>query len=198
MIIGALHIPQGAGRMNVTRVSGPGNSIFQKTSMVEIVNDDKMCLARAIGVCFARVHKIDSKEEWAEIKRNAGSSDNLGILIKQRKTSQSTYKTICKKTRKEQGTLAKILCEMAEVSADKPASLADVGKFEEALQVRIAVVGSSLGNKFVRVPDKTHPERPILYLYMTDHEGTSHFHSIVGITGFFRSVYFCETCFKYQ
>ena len=153
-----------------------------------------MCLARAIGVCFARVNKIDDKEEWEGVKKNSAYSNNLEILVKSRKTSKATYKNICSKKRNEQGTLAKMLCELADVATDRPGCLSDIEKFEKALEVRIAVISASLGNKFSRKPDKNHPERPILYLYMTDHEETSHFHSIVGLTGFFRSVYFCEDC----
>ena len=72
----------------------------------------------------------------------------------------------------------------------------DLPVIEEALQIRIAVVATSLGNKFIRVPSNEHEEWPVIHLYLLDHEGVSHFHAIVNITGFFSAYYFCGRCFK--
>ena len=86
---------------------------------------------------------------------------------------------------------------MANVSEDSPASLLDIPKFENALKVRIAVIAASLGNKFIKVPSNEHPERPVLYLYMTEENGNvSHCHSVVNVVGFFNTTFFCESCFK--
>ncbi len=47
--------PKGEGKKRITELTGPDNSIHGKGSMVEIVNSDKICMARAIGVCFANL-----------------------------------------------------------------------------------------------------------------------------------------------
>ncbi len=88
------------------------------------------------------------------------------------------------------------LCKLAGVPDDRPASLNDITKFEDALHVRIVVTAASLGNKFIRVPTDEHPDWPLIYLYLIDHTGTSHFHAITSIAGFFTSSYFCSKCLE--
>ena len=84
----------------------------------------------------------------------------------------------------EQSKLARLICQKAGVPIDRPGSLNDLQAFEETLRVRIAVVAATLGNKFIRVPGNEREDWPLLYLYLIDHEGISHFHSITNITGF--------------
>lgn len=197
MIVGALHIPQGAGgpRVRVTKVSGQDNSIHKKSSMVQIVNDDKLCLARAIGVCLAKL-SIVTNEDWKGVKDELREFTNPEILVQQRKISKTAFRAITNKNRQEQRNLALLICREAVIPTDRPGTLNDLPQLEEALKVRIAVIAASLGNKFIRVPDNGHEDWPLIYLYLVDHQGVSHFHSIVNISGFFSSVYFCERCFK--
>ena len=46
------------------------------------------------------------------------------------------------------------------------------------------------------MPGNDREEWPLLYLYLVDHQGISHFHSITNITGFFSTHYFCDRCLK--
>ena len=48
--IGIIHMPRASGRTHVTRVHGPKNSLVRKRSLVHIVNQDNLCMARAIAV----------------------------------------------------------------------------------------------------------------------------------------------------
>ena len=163
--------------------------------MVQIVNDDQLCMARAIGVGLAKKCLV-SEDDWDRTNQNARHLSNLEILLKHRQTNMATYKHLRTKGHREQKHLALLLCRAAGVPDDKPGSLNDLPKFEEALRIRIAVVAASLGNKFVRIPDNEHEDWPLIYLYLVDTEGVSHFHAIVSIVGFFSARYFCERCFK--
>ena len=49
--VGVIHLPRGARRTKVTSLHGPDNSVSRKLSMVQIINDDNLCLARALVVC---------------------------------------------------------------------------------------------------------------------------------------------------
>lgn len=195
-MVGALRIPRGAGRVRITKLSGPENSIHKKKSIVQIINDDQLCMARSIAVCLAK-HCIVPDDEWVQVVDKNRYLTNLQIMMKERKISQRLYKNICNLKRPEQRLLAIFLCEKAGVPIDRPGSLKDLPSFEEVLHVRIAVLAVSLGNKFIRVPDNKHEDWPILYLYLVDHQCTSHFNSIVNIAGFFSAIYFCERCFKH-
>ena len=197
VIVGALHLPQGAGgpRRRLTKLSGPDNSIHKKSSMVQIVNDDQLCMARAIGVGLAKQCVVPD-ETWRPLKEEYRELTNPEILVRYRQISKNGFHDIKDKNRQEQKNLAILLCQTAGVPTDRPGSLNDIQAFEDTLKVRIAVVAASLGNKFIRVPDNEHEDWPLLYLYLVDHEGVSHFHSIVNIAGFFSAIYFCERCFK--
>ena len=85
-MIGVIHIPQGVGRQRVTKVSGPDNSIHKKSSMVQIVNDDQLCMARAIGVGLAKRCVVPG-EEWRQIKEEHRFLNNFQILLRERKIS---------------------------------------------------------------------------------------------------------------
>ena len=43
--VGVIHLLRGAGRTKVTSLHGPDNSVHRKRSMVQIINDDNLCLA---------------------------------------------------------------------------------------------------------------------------------------------------------
>ena len=87
---------------------------------------------------------------------------------------------------------------MADVSLDVPATLNDIPKFEAALDVRICVVSSALGNKFMRVPPPDSLQNPLLYVYHVQQGANDigHFHAISSITGVLKLPYFCQTCLK--
>ena len=86
------------------------------------------------------------------------------------------------------------LCELAGVSEKEPASLIDMSKFEEVLDINIAVLSAATGNKFIRVPSPELKRRPLLYLYMVGEGKQTHFHSLINPKGFFGKE-FCQKCF---
>jgi len=188
-----INVPNGAGRMTITDLHGDNNSIKRKRSLVQIVNDDMLCMARAIVVCWAHINKV-TNTEWQEVTQNEPKSSTIYKILKYRNVSHSSYRNIIHKDRNEQRNMATALCELDGVPIDRPLSLNNVEKFENALDINILVVSARLGNKFIKVADNT--ERKNLYLYLVEEEGIGHFHGITSITGFFSSSYFCVTCLK--
>ena len=193
--VGALHIPRGGTRTRLLKLRGPDNSIHKKSSMVNIVNDDHLCMVRALGVCLAK-HCVVPDEAWKILKKELRHMTNPQILVQTRQVSASGYINIRNKNRWEQKEVAFLLCQKAGIPTNHPCTLNDISVFEDALQVRIAVIAASLGNKFIRVPNNDHDDWPLLYMYLVNHEGLSHFHAIVNIAGFFSAIYFCDRCFK--
>lgn len=120
--------------------------------MVQIVNDDQLCMARAIGVCLAK-RSVVPNETWRTLVEEHSDLTSLEILVQFNQISAFAYKNIKNKNRQEQKKLSILLCQRAGVPTDRPGSLNDLPAFEEAFHIRIAVVAASLGNKFVRVPD---------------------------------------------
>ena len=147
--------------------------------MITIENDDNLCMARAIGVSWAKLMRC-TPEEWAEITKSRGNKTNLQLVLEHRKVSKTYYKVLTSKKLKQQGQLAEALCQMAGVPMDIPASLNDIEAFEEVLRVCVMVVSARLGKKFITSPSSD--ERPWFYVYLVDDE---HYLSITSITSFF-------------
>ena len=67
--IGTIDLPKGGGKGNrrpITSLQGDKNSIQIKTSLVTIDNNDQLCMARAIGVGWAKLN-LCTKEEWNDL-----------------------------------------------------------------------------------------------------------------------------------
>jgi len=58
---------QGMDRRRLMKLHGPDNSIQSKTSMIQIVNDDQLCMTRVIGVGLAKSCMV-ADETWQDIK----------------------------------------------------------------------------------------------------------------------------------
>ena len=186
--IGAIDLPKGGSRRRITRIRGEKNSLDLKNSIVTIKNEDELCMARAIGVSWARLHRC-TLDEWKEVTKHRRGKTNLQLVLEHQKVPLTYYQDLCNKNLKQQGKMAATLCQMAGVPQDRPASLNDVEAFEELLGVRVMVVSARLGNKFITSPRRD--ERPCIYLYLVDDD---HYHSISTITGFFSARYFCDKC----
>ena len=189
--IGKINLPKGSGRRPITSLEGDKNSIQIKKSIVTIDNDDQLCMARAIGVGWAKLNRC-TKEEWEDLTRSQKFKTNLELVLEHRKVPESYYRNLRYKTRKEQKNLAVALSELAGVPLDRPASLNDVEAFEEALDIRVMVVSAQLGNKFIT--SASTDQRPCVYLYLVD---DCHYHSISSICRFFSARYFCSSCLKH-
>ena len=191
--IGSIALPKGSGgpRRRITKLKGKNNSLQLKTSIVTIQNDDQLCMARAIGVSWAKLNKC-TPEEWKEIAKTRQGKSNLHLILENKKVPNNYYQKLLEKKRDEQRQLAVAISHLANVPLDRPASLGDLEAFEGALGVRVMVVSSRLGNKFIT--SASNDERPCIYIYLEDED---HFHAITNITGFFSAIYFCPKCLKH-
>ena len=177
--VGKIDLPKGGARRPITRLEGDKNSIQIKKSLVTIENNDQLCMARAIGVGWAKLHRC-TREEWNALTQQRGIKSNLELVLEHRKVPESYYKNLRNKSKREQKDLAVAICRLAGVPLDRPASLNDVEAFEEALNIRVMVVSARLGNKFIT--SQSIDDRPCIYLYLVD---DSHFHTISSVTGVF-------------
>ena len=108
--------------------------------MIEIVNpNDQLCMARAIGVAWARQNQV-TQEEWKALVGDTQGQSMLDLTLHYRKVPASHFKNLLYKKRKDQYNLAKRLCELTDLPTDRPASINDITRFEELLGVRILVI----------------------------------------------------------
>ena len=166
-------------------------SIQIKKSIVSIDNDDQLCMARAIGVGWAKLNRC-TKEEWDDLTRSQKFKSQLQLVLVHRKVLESYYIQLRNKARKEQKNLAIALSRLARVPLDRPASLNGVEAFETVMGVRIMIMSARLGNKFITSPSTD--QRPCVYLYLVD---DCHYHTFSSVTGFFSSKFFCSSCLKH-
>ena len=115
--IGKINLPNGSGRPPITSFEGDKNSIQIKRSLVTIDNDDQLCMARAIGVGWAKLNQC-TKEEWDDLTRYQKSKSQLELVLEHRKVPESYYRHVRTKTRKEQKILAVALSRLAGVPLD--------------------------------------------------------------------------------
>ena len=190
--IGSVDLPKGSGgpRRRFTKIKGKNNSLELKTSIVTIEYGDQLCMARARGVSWAKLKRC-TKEEWSDITKNRQKKSNLQLILEHQRVPESYYKHLMNKKRDDQQTLAVMISSLAGVPLDRPASLNDVEAFEEELGVRVMVISTRLGNKFISSPSTD--ERPYVFVYLVDDDN---FYAITGITGFFSCACVCEKCLK--
>ena len=101
--IGSVDLPKGSGgpRRRITKIKGKNNSLQLKTSIVTIENDDQLCMARAIGVNWAKLKRC-TKEEWTDISKNRQKKSNLQLVLEHQKVPESYFKQLRAKQRDEQ------------------------------------------------------------------------------------------------
>ncbi|OOY83861.1 hypothetical protein BOW37_12735, partial [Solemya velum gill symbiont] len=191
--VGVIELPKGGKRRYLTNLNEGKNSLSLKNSVVVIDNSDYLCMARAIAVAFAKLHKCD-KKEWSTLREKHPGIKNLELSLLYHKFSPSYYKNLMNRKRLEQGEMAKELCRRANVSMERQAGLGDLKAFQEVLNVRILVISAKLGNKFITCAETDRSDYPCIYLYHVD---SSHFHAVTSVTGFFSAKYFCVRCLKH-
>ena len=102
---------------NDARVEGEGNLIKRKTSIVTIVNNDQLCIGRAIIVGCAKLNRC-SAAEWKDIAQSRGTKANLELILEHRKMSESHHKDLCKHRQDQQTDLAEAISRLAGVPLD--------------------------------------------------------------------------------
>ena len=90
---GTINLPKWSGRRPLTSLEGDKNSIQIKRSLVTIDNDDQLCMARAIGVGWAKLNQC-TKEEWDDLTRYQNSKSQLELVLEHRKVPESYYKNL--------------------------------------------------------------------------------------------------------
>ena len=136
-----INLPKGSGRRPITSLQGDKNWIQIKRSLVTIDNEDQLCMARAIGVGWAKLNQC-TKEEWDDFTQYQKSKSQLKLVLEHRKVMESYYMNLRNKARKEQKNLAVACKLLAGVPLDRPASLNDAEALEEALDIRVMVVSA--------------------------------------------------------
>ena len=63
IVIGLIILPKGSSKRQMTKVKGKNNLVHLKRSLVTIENKDDLCMARAIGVSWAKLN-ICTVDEW--------------------------------------------------------------------------------------------------------------------------------------
>ena len=114
IIIGTIDLPKGGTRKHIIRIKGENTSLDLKRSVVTNENEDKMCMARAIGVSWAKLKRC-TKEEWEEVTKNRQGKSSLALVLEYQKAPLSYYNDLVNKKKKHKGQLARALCKMAGV-----------------------------------------------------------------------------------
>jgi hypothetical protein len=194
--IGSIDLPKGGAKprkLPITSLFGPQNSIEKKRSLFHVQNDN-LCMAISIGLCYLKTCKKVDGVTWTNLVRDDPGM-MLDHVIKHRTVTRSYYDNILKSSRqKKQTELAMWQCERAGVPTDRYLGLNDIEPFEHLLDVCMNDVSSRVGNKFVRVTEDQ--EKARLYLYHVDTETEKHWHGIASIQGFFYDIVFLSYLFK--
>ena len=174
--IGVIHIPSGSGRprVQVTNLHGKRkNSLTSKRSIVQIVNSDKLCLARSIAVGLGNL-------KWRQGEKTASEY----TLLKDHRRPRQKYEALS-------------LHQKAGVPTDRPCTLQDVAAFEKVLNdVQIVVFRADQGNKVMQPNVERAKQIYIYHVPPEDGDGPGHFHAIVNPAGFLGSSYFCQKCLR--
>ncbi|CAG2199784.1 unnamed protein product [Mytilus edulis] len=109
----------------------------------EIVNDDNLCLARAIAVCWAK-QNVCPRGEWRKITKERKGRSNLQLILDTGKMPSTHYENLRKKNSREQRELAAALTSKVGLPLDRPCTITDISVFEDVLHLRILVIDSSV------------------------------------------------------
>ena len=115
--MGSIELPKGGARCRIRRLEGTDNSLERKTLIVTIVNNDQLCMARAISVSWAKFRC--SVAEWKDVAQSRGSKTNLELILDHLKVPECHYKNLCQHGQKEQTDLAKVFSRLAGVQLDR-------------------------------------------------------------------------------
>lgn len=104
--IGSIDLPKGGGKprkLPVTSLFGPKNSLQRKRSLFHVENDNNLCMAISIGLCFLKTCKKVDSDVWKDLVRE-DSGTMLDHVIKHHTVTQSYYDNILKTQRKKKQT----------------------------------------------------------------------------------------------
>ena len=156
----------GAKGDEIHNVEGPHSSITTKKSIVEIVNHDEICMARAITMAFLKVNKVNT-DDWHALKDDDDERNMEKLVWIYKKAPEWYYsKLLLHKPPTDRLTkLAHELCKLADIPINRTLALSDISAFERFLNVDILVINATGGNKFIKTPPE-HSKKQRLYLYL--------------------------------
>ena len=147
--------------------------VKKKRSLVQIVNSDNLCLARAIVVAEANLKK-----------ENHSGDENAAHFVKE-------YRKLCRKRLSCQKVEALKLMKKCGIPDDREGRVIDIPLYEKVLERRIVVFSSPEHKIYGGSPNFG----STLFLYYSYGEnGEGHFDTIVSMSGFMCKKFYCETC----
>ena len=163
-------------------------SIKCRRCIVEILNEDCLCLPRALAVGIAK-HNVNVCEPNKKVYYT-----KIFDKIKRKPANASFSSNI-------QTVTALSYCRKAGVSPDVPIGMNEIRSFEDCLDVIIKIIDPE---QFIAITYDTMKryenlldiDKPIIYLYRTYSVSNSlyHYDCIINITGFYNSKHFCNYC----
>lgn len=79
--MGVIALPEGGSKVRMNRIKNDSNCIHRKHSIVQIVNEDQMCMARAVAVtAWGRAIQC-TKEELMTVTMNRDQKTNLELIM---------------------------------------------------------------------------------------------------------------------
>ena len=129
--IGTINLPKGSGRRPITSLEGEKNSIHIKKSIVTIDNDNQLCMARAIGVGWAKLNRC-TKEEWDDLTQYQKS---IGTRPRTLKSAGKLLYTSEKQNEKRTEKPGRRPPSTGRGTLRPTRELKDVEAFEEALDI---------------------------------------------------------------
>lgn len=101
--IGSIDLPKGGGnsrKLPITSLFEPQNSVESKKSLFHVQNDNNLCLAISIGLCFLKTcQKVDANA-WSQMMGD-NSEQMLDFVLKHHTVSKTYYDNVLKTSRKK-------------------------------------------------------------------------------------------------
>ena len=170
--LGIIKIPRVGNKHYLSILFGDSDnetSMKRKRLIIQIINDDLMCLACSIAMGWAKLNKI-STLAFNQLVANTPNLPNKleDKILALQKVPEWYYKKMTDKGRQNQKHTAVAICKLAGMALNRAGSLLDIPLFENALNINISVIGSRHKNGFIRVSPNN--EMPNVYLYLVESE----------------------------
>ena len=164
-------------------------------SIVTVTNRDNMCMARAIGICIAKLVNKMYKGKWGQGKPGwlTNNSRRTNFFLADILWGESKYDSMKKAARRPQEKFATWLHETADVPQNRPCDLAEAEKFQSVLDkmgISLNIFSQPYAGSIIFGRPKEH-ERHI-YIYHRE----NHYDAVVSVTGLIRRGYWCPKCSK--
>ena len=205
--VGIFKWPRFAARMKIHGATRQdvGEIMRLKHSVINMPNDDHLCLSRSIIVAFLHKIKIPTSEYVKQYSQYMRQGFRESMEFRMQRALQlgvcphTFYKiaTGCKKIAQgHQRDLAIWLCNRAGVDSTRAAGLNDIVKFEEVLNVRIHVVVIDSRFHFITPPMKPDDKRKSIYVAVSMADTLNfeegHAYPAVFPAALFDAPYFCH------